>query len=173
MKYFNEIANLYTEGVLKSEKVLSESMPPFEMGDSPGGDIPPYQSDDYKAFTQPQYKSATRGLFTGADPAAEGTLVKRIVEVVGKDIVAAIEGAGGRVADNRQEMNKRAGLIIMKRILANGKPLFQGSHAQHLGRNVVEALIRAGRLKEIREGGGRGGRSSSGVSPESISFGDD
>ena len=169
---FDDIASLYTEKVWK-EAPLNEMAPPFEAGGSPG-EFSTSNRDDFKAFTQPQYKSATRGI---ADSPEFEMILKNIIRTVGKAILKEIEGSGGRVPDSRQEMNERAGAAIQRLILAGGKPLFQGSHSKHLGRNVVDALIKAGHLKEVDSARGRhksGG--SAGKAPPSaanISFGDE
>lgn len=170
---FDDIASLYTEKVWK-EAPLNEMAPPFEAGGSPG-EFSTSNRDDFKAFTQPQYKSATRGI---AESPEFEQILKGIISSIGKALLSEIKGAGGRLPDSRQEMNERAGRAITSLIVSKGtqKPIFQGSHAKHLGRNVVDALIKAGHLKEVDSARGRhksGG--SAGKAPPSaanISFGD-
>ena len=175
--HFDDIASLYTEKVWKDSAALNEMAPPFEPGESPGSPVNTSDPSDFKAFTQPQYKGATRGISERDD---FQNILQGIIKRIGKVLLDEIEAGGGRVEDSRQEMNERAGRAIMKWITigSTGKPLFQGSHAKHLGRNVVDALVKAGHLKEVdsargrHKSGGGGGVGSKSQFSGDVSFGD-
>ena len=141
-----------------AKKVLNENVPPFELGGSyENPDTSKYQTgdrDEYKAFSSETYPKLTRGFDTNPD---YERLLTAIINRVGKQIVAAITDADGRIEDSKVEAGARAGDIITRTVLVKGKPLFPPSHAEHLGRNIIDALLRAEVIKELprtRRGGG-------------------
>lgn len=140
-----------------AKSVLNENVPPFELGGSyENPDPSKYETGErgkFKAFQSEKYPKQTRGFSENPD---YERLLTAIISRVGKEIVAAITDAEGRIEDTKQEAGQRAGEIINRTILVKGQPLFQASHAQHLGRNIIDALERAGVIKELprtRSGG--------------------
>jgi len=164
--------------------VLNEAVPPFELGSN-------YESPDESKYKAERGQANPKGLFKAFNPETYkhdkgvvklasssnfGVLLTAIINKVGKDIVAAISDEGGRIEDSKQEAAERAGAIIQKRIIdrATGSPMFSNSQSKHLGRNVVDALERAGVIKELtRTRKGSGPAEIKDISMDDIDFGDD
>lgn len=148
----NLISELYNKNIRGG--VLNE-MTPF-VGDQ-YGDFgserahKSYDSEDpdlFKAFVRPQYQSAMRRF---ADDPKHPLYIRQIVDFVGKEILAQIADEDGRIEDNKREVAERAGSIIGQKFG------FPKTHLKHLGRNVIDALIRAQIIKEVDSARGRGG----------------
>lgn len=138
-------------------KILNEAPPPFADGDESFGSSAEKKygvedpDNNFKAFTK--YPSATKDIQNREDLP---DVLKVIVNQIGKQIVQTIADEGGRIEDSKQEAGIRAGELIFQKY-----PFFRKSHTKHLGRNVIDALLRAGLIKEVDRGTGSGSRQRS------------
>ena len=110
---------------------------------------------------------------TGSNPAF-AEIMSNITDVVGAHLLQAIEDENGEIPDSKQEVAKRAAEVV-KNIKIGDRPLFTPSHTVHIVRNIVDALVRSGTIKELPRtrsgGGGKPARpSNTGVSAKDINF---
>lgn len=144
----NIIAERYTS------QVLNEMMP-FAAGEHYGEP----QKSEYKLGDPDEWKAATKyPKMTGdlgSNPEFE-KIMSTITDAVGAHLLQAIEDENGEIPDSKQEVAKRASEVV-KNIKIGDRPLFTPSHTVHIARNIVDALVRSGTIKELpraRSGGG-------------------
>ena len=133
-------------------EVLNEMMP-FVSGEGGfGGDA----DDKYETGNADKFK-AFGSKYSGAGGVSDredfSEILQSIINSVGKDILAAIADEDGRIEDNKREAGKRAGEILFQK--SGG--VFGKTHSQHLGRNVVDALLRADIIREVDSARGKSG----------------
>jgi hypothetical protein len=155
-----------------ASQVLNEMMP-FAAGEHYGDP----QKDEYKLDDPEEWKAATKyPKMTGDlgnNPEFSG-IMSSITDAVGAHLLQAIEDENGEIPDSKQEVAKRAAEVI-KSIKVGGRTLFTPSHTVHIARNIVDALVRSGTIKELprtRAGGsGKPARpSNTGISSSDLSF---
>lgn len=155
-----------------ASQVLNEMMP-FAAGEHYGEP----QKGEYKLDDPEEWKAATKyPKMTGdlgSNPAF-AEIMSNITDVVGAHLLQAIEDENGEIPDSKQEVAKRAAEVV-KNIKIGDRPLFTPSHTVHIARNIVDALVRSGTIKELPRtrsgGGGKPARpSNTGVSSKDISF---
>ena len=168
------LAEQYNTRIL-SEAPFGPSEPkmmPFEAGASAGSP----QKGEYQTGNPAEwnavgkYPKMTKNL--AENPAFE-QIISSITDKVGEYMLQAIAGEDGRIEDSKQEAATRAAEFL-KTIKIGESPLFTPSHTVHVARNVIDALIRSGTIKEVDRKRGPSTRAerptASGISPEDISF---
>jgi hypothetical protein len=137
-----------------ASQVINEMMP-FAAGEHYGDP----QKDEYKLDDREEWKAADKyPKMTGDlgnNPEFSG-IMSSITDAVGAHLLQAIEDENGEIPDSKQEVAKRAAEVI-KSIKVGGRTLFTPSHTVHVARNIVDALVRSGTIKELprtRSGGG-------------------
>ena len=155
-----------------ASQVLNEMMP-FAAGEHFGDP----KKDEYRTGDPEEWKAATKyPKMTGDlgnNPEFE-QIMSTITDAVGAHLLQAIEDENGEIPDSKQEVAKRASEVI-KNIKIGGRPLFTPSHTVHIARNIVDALVRAGTIKELpRTRSGSGGKparpSNTGIGASDLSF---
>ena len=135
-----------------SSHILNEMVPPFVAGTDTGD----YGTEDvgakgkFKAVHAPQYAAAFKWLrrWLSEDPNIEDTL-RLLCMGVSKDLAEIIADAGGRIEDERPQMQKRIADMLNDTFKNDeGIPIF-GSQAIHVARNILDALERTGSVKEV------------------------
>lgn len=153
-------------------QVLNE-MVPFAAGEHYGEP----QKGEYKLDDPEEWKAATKYPKMTGDLGSNPNFAKimsSITDAVGAHLLQAIEDENGVIPDSKQEVAKRAAEVV-KNIKVGNKPLFTPSHTVHIARNIVDALVRSGTIKELPRtrtgGGGKPARpSSAGINPEDLTF---
>lgn len=169
MQYINNImrkkADLNIIAERYASQVLNEMMP-FAAGEHYGEP----QKGEYKLDNPEEWKAATKyPKMTGdlgSNPAFE-EIMSGITDAVGAHLLQAIEDENGEIPDSKQEVAKRASEVI-KSIKVGGRPLFTPSHTVHVARNIVDALVRSGTIKEIKAPRGSSNRPAK---PSNTEFG--
>jgi hypothetical protein len=119
------------------------------------------KKDEYKLDDRNEWKAASSDTYSkmtgdlGNNPEFK-EIMSSITDAVGASILQAIQDAGGKIPDNRKQLQERVAKVV-KSIEIGGRPLFTPSHTIHVARNIVGALERAGVIKEVdktRAGGG-------------------
>jgi hypothetical protein len=158
MLYINNIMRKKADLNIIAERYASQvlnEMVPFAAGEHYGDP----QKDEYKLDDREEWKAADKyPKMTGdlgSNPAF-AEIMSSITDAVGAHLLQAIEDENGEIPDSKQEVAKRASEVI-KSIKVGGRPLFTPSHTVHVARNIVDALVRSGTIKELprtRSGGG-------------------
>lgn len=154
------------------QEILNEEMP-FQAGEYSSDP----QRDEYKLDDPSEHKATHKypkmTSDIGSNPAF-AEIMTTIIDTVGEQLLDAIEAEGGTIPDSKQESAQRVAAILST-IKVGERPLFVRSHAVHVARNVVDALVRSGTIKELprtrSDDSGRPSRpTASGASPSEISF---